>query len=1610
MKNLISKKWFIPLAAALVVVIAGVVLAITLTNKNKSNADNEGNNAQEYDVVTQNTPTFVANSDAPSDMKIALYADNLSMDEVLKGVVLTSLSDGNSEVELEGEYVDNEYRVCPDGGFVPGNTYRLHVVSPDVRIVYNGEIQDESVDYYNLVIHKDEVCNVKVSENVSDICVNDLNGFSITPGLYTIKMGDDGSIEQNELSGSFTTDKIKYNVGDVVAVYDGAFSENGVESGEVQYIKITGVNGNNYTWETPDAFEILDFPDIIPVFANQKHESGKVVVDRNSMDFSDGKYAEMGLDENTTLDVDDIVVIAVGSDDESVVSEYGKVTSVNEQNNKITIEYTTMTEAEVKASMDLYQTNPVNLNPTEEQIARACESIERAAYENGMAEDLAEDVIHLVLDEDTDKLPKEIKEMTLLASNGDKLPLEDVQEVAKSAKKVEVEDPKIEAYISKNLEHFESSDGIRVELRGSVTVKIKLNEDNIIEIKAVAVFEEESIIGINIKGGAEWRKKWGVFPYIYDYTVDVNFDAGIFVGVTVQATFQTKEDEEDPSEDQAKSTLDKIKKDGLTSIGLEESVNLIKYTKEEVIGESEAAAGGSLADKYSDMIDGDADWIDLVEVEIFEAEGSPDPLHIICFGAKGSFVLQGKLNASIGASAGFGAAKRYNFHLSIKHKDITHGEVDLETPNFNFDFYVFGQIGVRVGLKLELKVGLISTKIDSIGIEATAGVYAQAFGYFYYNFNWEYGKGTESGYQGSFLFEVGIFTDINFVAQVLDGKLKAEKEIYSEEWPLWNIGCEAIAQDFVGEQLDTRETIELEAKSKQPVYKLPEEFLTMQLMDIKTGEIGEKSFDTDTDSKFEFTFTNDNFAYDPVSNTVYYKISKENKPEKTELTIKWKGQQFALNSKTLVRKFKFEWKGGELTEITFDELPGGVQLDPVIGYGGMPFIGIDLPELEDADGLTFVCWYEKDENDEAKYWDEMPEFFPEEDTVLYPLMVPSGPTITYHYLLINPLSKGYKEITTEAVQAHSEASIESIGEEARKFLKKDNDRILLLENCNEIKDAVFSGWYDESILDYLESKTDVPSASIMGKAYKALMEGTENVDLYGAFFSQYQVYFDMGEPAKLAGVTGLKYNDDFEIHAMEPFLSNVEFTLPKLPEYEGYTFLYWKGLNGGPDIYPWDGSSYSFEATESCDYMYKAIWEKDDVEVNLFFNNPDVYITDSDVEGLAADGYKLSGILKYNDVISLPNLGVGEMTKHVGWFYDPDCTQPVENSNSFKLNSNEVTLYAGWQPSAVRVETFIKVLGSNDYTKGETSLFAITPFSKTTIKDCIAKDLGKLYTVDKVTLNSQEADLDSIVDEETGVTVTVYCAEIPYTITFVDGLTGNIYSSVTCKYGETVQYPSVSKDGYNFVGWTIDNAPAPKDKITVDGNRKYTANWKLVPSKPAKKTYTIKFYEAIEDYEVPGYQNRTIYITQNVGEPFVLTYPFEQTLPYTPVNAKNDAVEEGGFYYFGNTYCDIAAPGETIELRINHVFYNEVSYHMSFYKPDGNGGWDWISSFWVIKGYESLRSIPSLENYENEGYEFIGWSTKENDITVEYAVGDTPPEPSESYNGSLKLYPVWVAK
>lgn len=66
----------------------------------------------------------------------------------------------------------------------------------------------------------------------------------------------------------------------------------------------------------------------------------------------------------------------------------------------------------------------------------------------------------------------------------------------------------------------------------------------------------------------------------------------------------------------------------------------------------------------------------------------------------------------------------------MKAKTSTNETIDLITPHYNFDFYVIGTIGVRAGIRLEMYVGLISLKIDKIGIAARGGRLRSALGLF----------------------------------------------------------------------------------------------------------------------------------------------------------------------------------------------------------------------------------------------------------------------------------------------------------------------------------------------------------------------------------------------------------------------------------------------------------------------------------------------------------------------------------------------------------------------------------------------------------------------------------------------------------------------------------------------------------------------------------------------------------------------------------------------------------------------------------------------------------------------------------------------------------------
>ena len=188
---------------------------------------------------------------------------------------------------------------------------------------------------------------------------------------------------------------------------------------------------------------------------------------------------------------------------------------------------------------------------------------------------------------------------------------------------------------------------------------------------------------------------------------------GTYTGIAITATAKTAGEEDDGFD--WKSVTGLAPEEKIINIG--QQIKDLMEQKESFFGEDvdwKAGEGGGLADKYSAMMeDADESWIDLVRKEIFAQEGNVDPFHILCYGISADFVVKANLYVTMGMSFEFGVARRYNFSILLFHKQSTNETIDLEEAHYNFDFYVMGTVGVRVGVEFEIAVGLFSLKLDS---------------------------------------------------------------------------------------------------------------------------------------------------------------------------------------------------------------------------------------------------------------------------------------------------------------------------------------------------------------------------------------------------------------------------------------------------------------------------------------------------------------------------------------------------------------------------------------------------------------------------------------------------------------------------------------------------------------------------------------------------------------------------------------------------------------------------------------------------------------------------------------------------------------------------------
>lgn len=877
----------------------------------------------------------------------------------------------------------------PNGtvSFAPqqGQTYRVELkADSDARFVVDGAEQAPSVRVLNVVTEKVEVDNLTLSGGVKYIPKKDVTGMSTSlDGLFRTSLNQDENGNTQPVTpvaqtGSFTYAAGGLAVGDTVAIYEGVSpADRSIRTdndGAVAYVQITAASGTTYTYKTADSADVLFTPDVLPFPTDQGWDTDGVAdndaatVRVENMTYTDDKYAEMGLDSQTTIDVGDFLAFYSGAwgSNSARAQGYARITHVDTLTTQDGEEYYVLTyegaeEADVFAAMDLYSTRDEEIELTAAQRAEIEDDMVRQARESGFAEQAAQYLTELALETDGFQELSDMGLSSYSITDADGALVQSCDLTLYSAVSRPLLDKdhiNISATVNVgSLKHFADRYGIRAELSIEFSTTVEGKNGNSIEINMTAVFEQEVLLTVNTSGGAIWKWKW-IFPYIYDYRLNANIDVGTYTGIAITATAKTAGEDDDGFD--WKSVTGLAPEEKIINIG--QQIKDLMEQKESFFGEDvdwKAGEGGGLADKYSAMMeDADESWIDLVRKEIFAQEGNVDPFHILCYGISADFVVKANLYVTMGMSFEFGVARRYNFSILLFHKQSTNETIDLEEAHYNFDFYVMGTLGVRVGVEFEIAVGLFSLKLDSIGITAEAGAYAQLWGYFYYHLSWTQSGGKDSNAAGAMFVEIGLYLTISFKAQLFSSdKLTYQPVIYDGQWPLWSAGAQENVYDFAYDEDDDRLGIDL--KSVRSVT-LPSSLFDMSYMDMKTGELydGDENpagnYDDATESHFTIELSNGAFRYDPAGNTVTITPDASSIKESCDVTIRWKNGALAFTSEPIERTLHIEWSDpANVQYYAFDSNGGSYVPMIVTGKGA----AITAPAAPVKQGYTFAGWY-----------------------------------------------------------------------------------------------------------------------------------------------------------------------------------------------------------------------------------------------------------------------------------------------------------------------------------------------------------------------------------------------------------------------------------------------------------------------------------------------------------------------------------------------------------------------------------------------------------------------------------------------------------------------------
>lgn len=760
-----------------------------------------------------------------------------------------------------------------------------------LRFVYDGEPTAKEVTEYNVRAAQEEVKELTVDSRVIHVPASEVEGVDFR-GVLTIETDENGGMTAKENTGSGIltySGSEKLENGATVAVHKGAFNEDGLSDGDVAYVKIIrGYGDGRYEFEYAGLNSIISSPNVIPVKDDGSLAAGKITVDDKALDFRGSEYREFGLDGKTVIKKDDILCFYTGKlgGTDYKQTGFGKITGMVKNAGKTEFTFVRMDEEELTAPKTvLYTTLPeITFTVTDEDRKRIESEMQKQVYESGIIGETRELFAMLLTGDDVDfdsfAHGEELRNMKIV-TDGKDMTLAELRTISGGSSKVEVDDFNFQFSLYPTLSYLGGT-GLRGEAAVSFQITIKIGDNGgTLVITPAIILEQEVKLTPTIKVKRN-KNRIGLTSSL---DITASLDAGTYTGFGVVVTAQTQlADDDDSKEDFASMTGNFISNGDDNSLkGRANAARLLitagdafkTYTNLEEMQEKGAGyqkkkgedgqkkeqaesvspgLGGGLAEKYSNMLDNDAEYIPLVDVDLASVDLPIDPCGIIHVGLKINFNVSLKINAMIGAGISYENEKLYSYAFRAKIwgggdeyskiGDFKEGSSvkDVKTSCFRADFYAFGMIGLRAGVSLDVRVGVFSTDLDSVGIVASAGIYAELYGFLYVHYELKAGQPAKSGASGSLYFEIGIYTDISIKVQVGAGAASKSWSIYNSTIPLVKLGCEFFPLDFAIEPDDERLTVKIPSSAN--TVQIDSDIFKMKLMELKSGEETEENEDS----------------------------------------------------------------------------------------------------------------------------------------------------------------------------------------------------------------------------------------------------------------------------------------------------------------------------------------------------------------------------------------------------------------------------------------------------------------------------------------------------------------------------------------------------------------------------------------------------------------------------------------------------------------------------------------------------------------------------------------------------------------------------------------------